>query len=136
MQIGEERGAFEEKEIEMITSLLESSDTCVREIMIPRPDMISVDADRPIGEIFNFVCNQRFARFPVFRNDLDNIIGFIFEKDVLPYLDGEKKTDIESLLHPLLLFPKIPVFLIRSHFFRKKRPRSRSSWMSTAEPAE
>ncbi len=106
VQIGEERGAFEEKEIEMITSLLESSDTYVREIMIPRPDMISVNTDRPIKEIFNFVCNQRFARFPVYKNDLDNIIGFIFEKDILPYLDGKKKTDIDSLLHPPLFLPE------------------------------
>ncbi|MFO7840977.1 MAG: hemolysin family protein [Fidelibacterota bacterium] len=123
VQIGEERGAFEEKEIEMITSLLESSDTCVREIMIPRPDMISVDAGRPIGEIFNFVCNQRFARFPVYKNDLDNIIGFIFEKDVLPYLDGEKKTDIESLLHPPLFIPENSSISYTITLFQEKKTK-------------
>jgi putative hemolysin len=106
VRIGEEGGAFEEKEKEMITSLLESTDTRVREIMVPRPDMIAVDADRPIEEIFNFVCNQRFARFPVYRADLDHIIGFIFEKDILPYLDGKKNTDIDSLIHPPLFLPE------------------------------
>lgn len=106
VQIGEERGEFQEKEIEMITSLLESSNTCVREIMIPRPDMIAVDADRPFAEILSFVSNQRFARFPVYRNDLDNIIGFIFEKDILPYLDGKKKGEIDALIHPPLFLPE------------------------------
>ncbi|MEA2077765.1 MAG: hemolysin family protein [Candidatus Marinimicrobia bacterium] len=106
VQIGEERGEFEEKEIEMITSLLESTDTCVREIMIPRPDMISVDVNRSMKDIFFFVANQPFARFPVFKNDLDNIIGFIFEKDILPYIDGRKKTNIENLLHPPLFLPE------------------------------
>ncbi len=106
VQIGEERGEFEVKEIEMITSLLESTDTCVREIMIPRPDMIAVDVDRSIDDIFFFVANQPFARFPVFKKNLDNIIGFIFEKDVLAYLDGNKKTEIENLIHPPLFLPE------------------------------
>jgi len=106
VHIGEEQGEFEEKEIEMITSMLESTDTCIREIMIPRPDMVCVDANRPIDDIFFFVANQPFARFPVFKNDLDNILGFIFEKDILQYLDGKKTTDIENLLHPPLFMPE------------------------------
>ncbi|MDD3094668.1 MAG: hemolysin family protein [Candidatus Neomarinimicrobiota bacterium] len=106
VQIGEERGEFQEKEIEMITSLLESTETCVREIMIPRPDMVAVDADRPLEDIFNFVSNQRFARFPVYRNDLDNIIGFISEKDILGYLDGKEKVTIEKLIRPPLFLPE------------------------------
>ena len=106
VQIGEEKGEFEEKEIEMITSMLESTDTCVREIMVPRPDMICVDASRSMKDIFFFVANQKFARFPVFKNDLDTILGFIFEKDILPYIDGQKKTDISNLLHPPLYLPE------------------------------
>jgi CBS domain containing-hemolysin-like protein len=39
-------------------------------------------------------------------NDLDNILGFVFEKDILPYLDGNKETNIESLLHPPLFLPE------------------------------
>lgn len=106
VQIGEEKGEFEEKEIEMITSMLESSDTCIREIMVPRPDMICVDANRSMKDIFFFVANQKFARFPVFKNDLDTILGFIFEKDILPYLDGKKMTELTSLLHPPLYLPE------------------------------
>jgi CBS domain containing-hemolysin-like protein len=106
VQIGEEKGEFEEKEIEMITSLLESTDTSVREIMIPRPDMVCVDAGRSSEEIFSFVANQPFARFPVFKGNLDNILGFVFEKDILAYIDGKKITDIENLLHPPLFLPE------------------------------
>ncbi|MDZ7822505.1 MAG: hemolysin family protein [Candidatus Marinimicrobia bacterium] len=123
VQIGEERGAFEEKEIEMITSLLESSDTCVREIMIPRPDMVCVDAGRPHEEIFNFVCSQRFARFPVYKNDLDNIIGFIFEKDVLPYLDGRKEADLGDLLHPPLFLPENSSVSYAITLFQEKKTK-------------
>ena len=106
VQIGEERGEFEIKEIQMITSLLESTNTCVREIMIPRPDMIAVDAERSIDDIFFFVSNQPFARFPVFKKNLDNIIGFISEKDVLLYFDGNKKTEIQELIHSPLFLPE------------------------------
>ena len=106
VQIGEERGEFEEKEIKMITSLLEATDTCVREIMVPRPDMVSVDAGRNMDEIFFFISTQPFARFPVFKNDLDNILGFIFEKDILPYMDGKKKTELTNLIHAPLFLPE------------------------------
>ncbi|MCF7833277.1 MAG: hemolysin family protein [Candidatus Marinimicrobia bacterium] len=106
VHIGEEQGEFQEKEIEMITSMLESTDTCVREIMVPRPDMVCVDGSRSIEDISFFVANQPFARFPVFKNDLDNIKGFIFEKDILQYLDGKKSTDIDNLLHPPLFLPE------------------------------
>jgi magnesium and cobalt exporter, CNNM family len=123
VQIGEERGEFEEKEIEMITSLLESTDTCIREIMIPRPDMIAVDAKRSIDDIFYFVANQPFARFPVFKNDLDNILGFIFEKDILPYLDGKKKTEIENLIHPPLFLPEKCSVSHAIRFFQEKKTK-------------
>ena len=106
VQIGEEKGEFEEKEIEMITSMLEATDTSVREIMVPRPDMICVDASRSMNDIFFFVANQPFARFPVFKNDLDTILGFIFEKEILPFLDEKKMTDLNSLLHPPLYLPE------------------------------
>ncbi|MBW6457586.1 MAG: hemolysin family protein [FCB group bacterium] len=123
VRIGEEGGAFEEKEKEMITSLLESTDTRVREIMIPRPDMIAVDADRPIEEIFSFVCNQRFARFPVYRKDMDHIIGFVFEKDILAYLDGKKKTDIDSLIHPPLFLPENASVSYAISLFQEKKTK-------------
>jgi len=123
VRIGEEGGAFEEKEKEMITSLLESTDTRVREIMIPRPDMVAVDADRPIEEIFSFVCNQRFARFPVYRKDLDHIIGFIFEKDILAYLDGKKKTDIDNLIHPPLFLPENASVSYAITLFQEKKTK-------------
>jgi magnesium and cobalt exporter, CNNM family len=106
VQIGEERGEFEEKEIEMITSLLESTDTCVREIMTPRPDMVVVDSERSMEDIFFFVANQPFARFPVFKTNLDNILGFIFEKDILPYLDGKKKNDYRKHIAPTFIFAR------------------------------
>jgi CBS domain containing-hemolysin-like protein len=106
VQIGEERGQFEGKETEMITSLLESTYTSVREIMIPRPDMLAVDASRSLKDIINFVANQPYARLPVFEDNLDNIIGFIFEKDILPYIDGKKETQLKNLLHPPLFLPE------------------------------
>ena len=106
VQIGEEKGEFQEKEIEMITSMLESTDTSVREIMVPRPDMICVDANRSMKDIFFFVANQPFARFPVYKNDLDTILGFIFEKDILPYMDNKKMTELSTLLHPPLYLPE------------------------------
>lgn len=106
VQIGEERGQFEGKETEMITSLLESTYTIVREIMVPRPDMLAVDASRSFKDIINFVANQPYARLPVFEDNLDNIIGFIFEKDILPYIDGKQETQLKNLLHPPLFLPE------------------------------
>ncbi|MCD6234602.1 MAG: HlyC/CorC family transporter [Candidatus Marinimicrobia bacterium] len=98
-----ESGAIREKERDMIQSLLKLSDTRVREIMIPRPDIHSIDINQSLPDIIREVRESKFSRLPVHGGDLDHIIGFIFLKDILHLTDKETgKAHIKSLLRPPL----------------------------------
>ncbi|MDD5582067.1 MAG: hemolysin family protein [Candidatus Marinimicrobia bacterium] len=98
-----EMGAIREKERDMIQSLLKLSDTRIREIMVPRPDIHAFEINQSISDIIKEFRELKFSRFPVYEEDLDHVIGFIFLKDILPYLD--KKThlsQIKGLIRPPL----------------------------------
>jgi putative hemolysin len=107
VELGEKRGMLQSKEKDMITSLMKFSDTSIREIMVPRPDIIAIDIHQKPQEIIQFVEAQRFSRFPVYQNDLDTIIGFLFTKDLLPYIDQEVPDfNTRNLLRPPLFVPE------------------------------
>jgi CBS domain containing-hemolysin-like protein len=98
-----ESGAIREKERDMIQSLLKLSDTRVREIMIPRPDIHAIDINQSLPDIIQEVRESKFSRLPVHGGDLDHIIGFIFLKDILHLMDQETGgSHIKSLLRPPL----------------------------------
>jgi len=107
VELGEKKGMLQSKEKDMITSLMKFSDTNIREIMVPRPDIIAIDINQDPQEIIHFVEQQRFSRFPVYQNDLDSIVGFLFTKDLLPYIDQETVAfNIRFLLRPPLFVPE------------------------------
>ncbi|MCK5520296.1 MAG: DUF21 domain-containing protein, partial [Candidatus Marinimicrobia bacterium] len=87
MELGEEKGAIRKKEKDMIVSLVKFSDTTVREVMIPRPDMTAFDVSGSFEELILFIKAHKYSRYPAYENDVDNIVGFIFEKDILKFMD-------------------------------------------------
>jgi putative hemolysin len=98
-----ETGAIREKERDMIQSLLKLSDTRVREIMIPRPDIHSIDINQSLPDIIREVRESKFSRLPVHSGDLDHVEGFIFLKDILPLMEAVKSDmNIKSVLRPPL----------------------------------
>ena len=77
---------IDEDERAMITSILELGDTVVREIMVPRPDMVTVDADDELREVIQTVIDHGRSRIPVRRGSGDDINGVVHAKDVLARL--------------------------------------------------
>jgi CBS domain containing-hemolysin-like protein len=77
---------LDDDERAMITSILELGDTVVREIMVPRPDMITVDADDELREVIQTVIDHGRSRIPVVRGSGDDIVGVVHAKDVLARL--------------------------------------------------
>lgn len=77
-----------EDEIELITSVLEFSETVVREVMVPRPDMITVQASTSLAELMELVEEHGYSRFPVEGEGVDDIVGLVIVKDLLPVLTG------------------------------------------------
>lgn len=117
-----ETGAIREKERDMIQSLLKLSDTRVREIMVPRPDIHSININLFISDILEDVRNSRFSRFPVHDGDLDHITGFIFLKDILQFTNNKsgKSLDKSIIRPPLFVHENKSVAKMLREFQTKK----------------
>jgi CBS domain containing-hemolysin-like protein len=82
-QVGHEEGSIHEDEKELIHSIFEFGDTIVREVMVPRPDIIAVEDTDTLRDVQALVLEHGYSRLPVYHEDLDEVIGVVFAKDVL-----------------------------------------------------
>ena len=85
LDAGEEEGLIDSQSGEMIQSILEFRDTVVREVMIPRTDIVAVSSDAPIAEIIDLITRFGHTRIPVFSGSIDNILGILNVKDLLHF---------------------------------------------------
>ena len=104
---GEEGGVIEEDEKEMIYSIFEFGDTLAREVMVPRIDIVAVDADTPLLQALDVVMKEGHSRIPVYQGTIDNIIGLLYAKDLLVYLkEGKLDVPLPSILRPAYFVPE------------------------------
>jgi magnesium and cobalt transporter len=82
---GEEQGLLTPEQGDMIQSIFEFKDTIVREIMIPRTEIIAVPQEASIQTIIDLMVKHGHSRLPIYRENLDNVIGLLHVKDLLPY---------------------------------------------------
>jgi len=104
-----ENAVLKKEERKMMRSILHFSDTLIREIMIPRVDMTAIDVDSSLDEAARIVLDSGHSRLPVYDDEIDNIIGVLYAKDLLKiYLEqGEDKSpDLRSFLRPPLFVPE------------------------------
>lgn len=103
----DEEGIFEEEEQELIHSVFVFGDTIVREVMVPRIDMVAVDVDAPIEEVLTLVIREGHSRIPVYEESVDNIIGIIYAKDLLIHMSkGLIDVPLRQLLRPAYYVPE------------------------------
>jgi CBS domain containing-hemolysin-like protein len=106
-EVGHEEGVIEEEEKELIHSIFEFGDTIVREVMVPRPDIVAVDFRKPLRAVQDLVLRHGFSRIPVFRDDLDKAEGIIYAKDVLKALhQGKQNVPLLDLARPVHFVPE------------------------------
>jgi putative hemolysin len=103
---GRETGEIEPGEQELIHRVFEVADTSVREVMVPRPKICSVDIATPMNEILNLIAANMHARYPVYEGD--RVCGILNYKDLLQILRDpeESKGGIRRLLHPPYFVPE------------------------------
>ncbi len=91
-EVASEEGEIEDEEKELIHSIFEFGDTIVREVMVPRPDIISIEDDKTLRDVQGVVLEHGTSRIPVYDadEDLDDVIGIVFAKDVLKALHQGK----------------------------------------------
>lgn len=97
--LGEEEGRLEADEKEMIHSIFEFGETTVREIMVPRTDMVCVEVNATLDEVLEDIKDNLLSRIPVFEGRIDNVIGILYVKDLLPLL--KKIAATASICEPL-----------------------------------
>src|SRR6266699_4841367 len=102
VDIARESGHLRAEERRLIHRVFEFSDTLVREAMVPRTEMAAIRSDSSHPQITRAFEKFRYSRLPVYRESLDNVIGFIHSKDVMPYLLHPEKFRLEDVLQPPL----------------------------------
>jgi len=106
-EVASEEEAIEEAEKELIHSIFEFGDTLVREVMVPRPDMVAAPIDSGLRQILDLLLRHGYSRIPVFRRDLDDIEGVVYAKDVLRHLHaGKENVPIDKIMREPLFVPE------------------------------
>ncbi len=82
----EAQGVIEEEEEQMIQGILESGDSMLREILVPRPDMIAIEENANVKDALALFSEHEFSRMPVYKGNLDEIVGILFAKDLLTHI--------------------------------------------------
>ena len=106
VQVGHERGELELEEREMIHSIFEFGDTIVRQVMVPRIDMVTIEKNASFEEILKMVVDCGHSRIPVYDEKVDNIIGMIYAKDLLAVSQDSDRFDLQKLLRPSMFIPE------------------------------
>lgn len=97
-----ESGHLRAEERRLIHRVFEFSDTLVREAMVPRTEMAAISADCDLEAMTKAFEKHRYSRLPVYRESLDDVIGFIHSKDVMPYLLEPETFRLQDVLQPPL----------------------------------
>jgi putative hemolysin len=109
VETGSEQGSIEEGEKEMIHGVIELAEKRVHEVMVPRIGIRAVDINSPMEEVLDLIIQAGHSRVPVYDDNLDNIVGILYAKDLLPYLkrNGEPfSIDLRKLLRPATYVPE------------------------------
>jgi CBS domain containing-hemolysin-like protein len=109
IDVAESDEVIEETERAMIHSIFELGDTVVREIMVPRPDMVLVSAADRLADVLDVILSAGHSRIPVYRDDRDRIVGLVYAKDVLRRLHTGAGEDgpWHDLMRPAFFVPEL-----------------------------
>ncbi|MGB9405010.1 MAG: hemolysin family protein [Candidatus Acidiferrales bacterium] len=102
-----EEGILEQDEARMIEQVVEFSDKRVREVMTPRPDVISVQASATLEQFRQLLVETKFSRMPVYDKNLDDIVGIVVARDILKVPERETaQRTVRELVRPALFVPE------------------------------
>ena len=103
----DEEAAQDEEERRLITSVLEFSETIVREVMVPRTDMVTIGSDATSDKALDVVIEHGYSRVPVTGEGTDDIVGFAYAKDLLSIMDrGAGPQPVTELMRPVYFVPE------------------------------
>jgi putative hemolysin len=104
LEPGADQGLIEKDERRLLQSIVDFGGTLVREVMTPRPDMVAIPVEATIDDLRALFREQEYSRFPVFAENLDNIVGIVFVKDLLHQTDPNAQ--LSSIVRPATFVPE------------------------------
>ncbi len=119
----QEKGVLDTDALAMIEGVFQVSELRVRDIMVPRSHMVVISGDSSVKEMQPVIVNSGHSRFPVTDDDLDDVIGVLLAKDLIPYADenSSEKFDIKDVLRPAVFVPESKRLNVLLKDFRTSR---------------
>jgi putative hemolysin len=120
---GGEQGVLEAEEEQMINAVIELGDRRVHEVMVPRVAMAALPSDATLDQAVDLVVDVGHSRIPVYHDSIDEIVGILYAKDLLPYLkpDAEPRPALRKLLRPPVLVPESMTVDDLLHEFQRRK---------------
>ena len=107
IDVGEKEGILEEEEGELIHSIIEFGDTRVREVMTPRTEIMALPVTASVRGARDLIIESKYSRLPVYREQIDNVEGIIYVRDLLQcWSSGREEAGIASLIRPDYFVPE------------------------------
>jgi CBS domain containing-hemolysin-like protein len=105
-EVASEEDTIEEGEKELIHSIFEFGDTLVREVMVPRPDMVSAPVTATLRDVLDLIVRHGYSRIPIFKETVDDIVGVAYAKDLLRHLHaGKADAALENIMRSPYFVP-------------------------------
>jgi putative hemolysin len=106
LDTAEQEGLIEGEERRLLQSIVDFGDALVREVMTPRPDIVAIRDTATVGDVRALFREQEYSRFPVYKESLDNIAGFVFVKDLVVLSTADDSRPVATLLRPAVVVPE------------------------------
>jgi len=121
-ELGEEKGSLDEEESDMIRSIIKFDDKTVREIMTPRVDILSLPSNSSIDDAMDLISKKQFSKIPLYKDNIDEVNGVIYAKDLVPYLIGSRpNVKLKSISRDVYFVPEQkPIDDLLNDFKEKK----------------
>ena len=106
LEQGTESGAIQPSEHELIKNVFNFNLITVKQIMVPRTGIHAIDLDLPQTEIMTKIVYEGYSRMPVFRDNIDNIVGVVYTKDLLKMINRKEGIDLKEAIRPPFFIPQ------------------------------
>ncbi|RME37253.1 MAG: DUF21 domain-containing protein, partial [Deltaproteobacteria bacterium] len=121
INVGEKEGVVAEEQHRMLHGIFELAEICVRDVMIPRTEVVGIEAGSSFDQVLAVVQESKHSRFPVYEGDLDHVVGVIHSKEILDYVQRPHAFSLQKLARRPFFVPESTPIEALLHSFRKRR---------------
>ncbi|WP_280426634.1 hemolysin family protein [Nocardia carnea] len=105
VDMARERGVVADDERRMIQSVFELGDTAARAVMVPRTEMVWIEADKSVAQAMSLAVRSGHSRIPVMGENVDDILGVVYLKDLVPYADRGRSVRVREVMRDAVFMP-------------------------------